>query len=868
MDVKSLPMEEQRLAQGIVQLCQWVREAKAFSRSLAKGNIDVNPPGAENELASELKNMQGNLRHLTWQVEQIAKGDYNQKVNFMGVFSDAFNRMTQQLRERTQILAFQDVQTHAHNRRFGMELLQKLCTQEERFSLAFVDIDHLRYCNDHFGHDEGDSYIVRVSEALQLIPVKKSICRMGGDEFFAILNTDKEEAGAYLNEARKKIMENTIGDAGEVAESFSYGIADNYNRQVPLQQLLDDADDELRKFRISRKKEMAKLTNDKEELHELKKFEFIKQASPLDKWDYEAELQKILQEAAQVKESMELFYQNLPMGAIHAHFSAENDTHQIWIQDFNEHMHEMLEYTKEELENLLKENPYGYIYPDDLTGLNRELQMALSRQYVSEFWYKLRFVRKDGTIGWAHMSCSLLSSEEIMDVYLLFTDISTEINMLEESRKAQNTIAILQKDSLTGLINKEAFYRMTEAVLRKDIDNKFDIAVVDVERFKLINDVYGIEAGDRLLCFIAKTLKETKTAVQKLVARADADHFFMLIKRGDDSLELIEQELNNCLQDYPLDMRISMKFGIYHVSDRNIPVQNMCDRAVLAADSIKGNFNQFVAYYDESIRQHLLMEQRIIDGMAEALKDETFQIYLQPKIQLSTEKLVGAEALVRWMHPQYGYMTPGEFLPVFEKNGFITKLDLYVWEKTCAILQEWKKSPLKNVPISVNVSRKDIYNENLPHLFLELIEKYGLEAKDLHLEITESAYTEDSKQLVHVVEHLKEEGFIIEMDDFGSGYSSLNILAELPIDILKLDMQLIQNKDNNVKKTYIMETIVELAKKMNLRVIAEGVENKSQVDLLRAMECDDAQGYYYSRPIPYQAFMDMFEIDAEKETIK
>ena len=240
--------------------------------------------------------------------------------------------------------------------------------------------------------------------------------------------------------------------------------------------------------------------------------------------------------------------------------------------------------------------------------------------------------------------------------------------------------------------------------------------------------------------------------------------------------------------------------------------------------------------------------------MVRALREEQFDVYFQPKYNLVTGEMAGAEALVRWYHPVKGFMSPAEFIPIFEKNGFITELDMYVWNKSCEYIAKWQRKYGKLVSLSVNVSRKDIYKQNLPEILENIVRKKGLTPEILHLEITESAYTENPEQLILIVEQLKKAGFIIEMDDFGSGYSSLNMLAELPIDILKLDMKFLQNKGEQSKNENIMSSIVALAKKINLYVIAEGVEKEKHISMLKSMKCDMVQGYYYAKPMPAEEF--------------
>lgn len=341
-------------------------------------------------------------------------------------------------------------------------------------------------------------------------------------------------------------------------------------------------------------------------------------------------------------------------------------------------------------------------------------------------------------------------------------------------------------------------------------------------------------------------------------SRFHGDTFYALIP-GKIPLEEFSAGVNSSearLGEYPLNMQILIKLGVYQVEPGDdTPIALMCDRAKLAADTAKGQYRSSCTYYDDSIRRRLLREQKITDMMNEALRAGQFEIYFQPKYDLRSECLVGGESLIRWNHPELGFLSPGEFIPLFERNGFITELDLYVWDKTCEKIAGWIAARQEYVPVSVNVSRKDIYRPDLPKILGEIVKKHGLNPGQLHLEITETAYTENPEQLIRVVNELKQSGFIIEMDDFGSGYSSLNMLSELPVDILKLDMRFIQKETARDNKRSILSFIISLAKWMNLLVVAEGVETREQIEILRDLECTYVQGYYYAKPMPEQEFL-------------
>lgn len=421
-------------------------------------------------------------------------------------------------------------------------------------------------------------------------------------------------------------------------------------------------------------------------------------------------------------------------------------------------------------------------------------------------------------------------------------------------KKNETVIGIMERDTLTGLYSKEGFCHRIEEVLRQRQETVYQIIALDIEHFKLFNDTYGVEEGDKLLKYLAHKILEKMTGCRAVCARVYADQFLIFGQGKESHITALTDALNQDMECYPLDMKVHVKTGVYEVRDTSISVNSMCDRAFIAVKAAKGRYEQDVAYYDDSIREKLLLEQQIGDEMVQALRQEQFEVYFQPKYNLTTGDMVGAEALVRWQHPEKGFMSPADFIPIFEKNGFITELDMYVWEKCCRFIADWKEKYHTALPISVNVSRKDIYKQNLPEILKNLVNRYGVSPKLLHLEITETVYTENPEQLLIVVEQLKKDGFIIEMDDFGSGYSSLNMLAELPIDVLKLDMKFLQNKGEQRKNENIMSSIVELAKKINLYVIAEGVELERQIEMLKAMKCDMVQGYYYAKPMPAVLF--------------
>ena len=414
-------------------------------------------------------------------------------------------------------------------------------------------------------------------------------------------------------------------------------------------------------------------------------------------------------------------------------------------------------------------------------------------------------------------------------------------------------------DELTGLYSRTYFYRKVRERLDGNPDKNYMILCSNLENFKLYNDTFGRKAGDQLLMESA-VIFQKRVGADAICCRYNADRFICLIDKEVEKLG--RQKFTDARKNKRSELteNISVKLGIYEITDRSISVEQMCDRALLAVDSIKGLYHQYLAVYDDTLREKLLREKEITDIMETALKQEQFVVYFQPKYSLHDNYMVGAEALVRWIHPQWGFMAPDQFIPLFERNGFIHNLDLYVWEKVCQKLHEWKQKGYPWIPVSVNVSRADIFQARLVDIFCGLVKKYEIDPAHLHLEITESVYTECLDQIIRTVDELRKQGFIIEMDDFGSGYSSLSLLSCLSIDILKLDMDFIRNELAKPVEQSILNDVINMAHRMHLNVVAEGVETNDQKKRLKVLGCDYAQGYFFAKPMPDREFENLLKM--------
>ncbi len=413
-------------------------------------------------------------------------------------------------------------------------------------------------------------------------------------------------------------------------------------------------------------------------------------------------------------------------------------------------------------------------------------------------------------------------------------------------------------DALTGLYKQQGFYRRVREILKANPNKKFHLLRFDVDNFKLLNDTLGFEAGDRMLRDLGAALRRRMSRLgdEVVFARLEADHFVSFRSQDGPSPEMLMREIEKWMKDYPINYTLSSHMGVFRVHDHETDVSAMCDRALLALKKVKRSFSRRIGYYDESMRSKLMGEQEMSSEMGDALVSGQFEVYFQPQYNYESGALIGAEALVRWNHPTKGVIMPSAFIPLFEENGFITKLDEYIWDRSCAYMRRWMDEPDKYapVPVSVNISRIDIYNSRLPQTLPSILEKHGVPTEMFKLEITETAYMQNPEQLIRTVKELRQEGFTVEMDDFGSGYSSLNMLKDVPVDTLKLDMKFLVHCEDDERAGNILSSVIRMADGLKIPVIAEGVENKHQADYLKSLGCVCMQGYHFARPMPAGEF--------------
>ncbi len=408
-------------------------------------------------------------------------------------------------------------------------------------------------------------------------------------------------------------------------------------------------------------------------------------------------------------------------------------------------------------------------------------------------------------------------------------------------------------DRFDGIYSKEFFYKKVKEYIDSNPDAEYNIICSDIEDFKIFKSHFGRDESKRILKEAACLMLNMSGDVG-ICGRYEEDCFVCLQKREGDSsdrLKFFEKLHHECQDRFGT---ASVKWGIYEIKDPSVDVEMMCDYAKLAVNHIKGQYDRYMAVYDESMLSKKLREQNITNALDAALGEEQMTVYYQPKYDLQNGELVGVEALARWTHPELGNISPGEFIPLFEKNGSIYRIDQYIWEHVCAKLGYWRDKGYSLVPVSVNISRADLYILNLIDVFEKLTEKYSIDPACLQLEITESAYTQNPGKIIDTVKELWKRKFTIAMDDFGSGYSSLNMFSQMKTDILKLDMKFVQSETQKDEKLSILNDIINMAHRMGMKVVAEGIERKEQAERLKNAGCDYAQGYFFSKPMPSDEF--------------
>ena len=431
-----------------------------------------------------------------------------------------------------------------------------------------------------------------------------------------------------------------------------------------------------------------------------------------------------------------------------------------------------------------------------------------------------------------------------------------------ERRSQQELERVFYTDHLTALPNQAAFEISAAEKLRSAAPGAYLMIYLDLNNFKFVNDSYGYNAGDKLLLSFSATLKRFCSS-NEICAHLHADHFAILLKKREHVIEDLQTAVLASIEserELNLSDILTCSYGVYTIPDPDASIASCISKASVALKEGRSS-QRTVTYYDQYLLDKITNENKMTRWMHQGLSEKEFQIYLQPKVNLERSEVTGAEILVRWNSEPFGFLPPAEFIPLFEKNGFIVDLDFYVLEATCQILkQSLKISPERAVVLSVNVSRVTLFQNDFIKRFVQMSERYGVPPKYLEIEITENVFIFDANTVEQILSQLRSYGFSISMDDFGSGYSSLNLLRELPIDVLKIDRIFLQESIRVEKAYAIIKSVVEMAHSLNMVVVCEGVETLEHAEFLKTIHCTVGQGYYFSKPIPLSAFQEKYSL--------
>ena len=432
--------------------------------------------------------------------------------------------------------------------------------------------------------------------------------------------------------------------------------------------------------------------------------------------------------------------------------------------------------------------------------------------------------------------------------------IVARVDRIIELSEGRKLISAAEHDRLTLLYSRNFFFEYAQRLYENSPELHLDAIVLNIEQFHTINAVNGRDFGDDVLRVIGNEIRGFLAETEGIACRNEADRFDIYCVQQPD-YPALQKRFQRKVNSISPSVNIHLRMGISPWQAGVDPVL-MFDRAKAACNLSRGNYQNTPMIYDEDMRRRELLNRRLLNELQVAIAERQFAVYYQPKYDIQSEppKLSSAEALIRWKHPELGMIPPGDFVPLFESHGLIGVVDTFVWQEVAQQIANWHWQFGIKLPVSVNLSRTDVFDPTLVDRLIRLIRDNGLDFEDMKLEVTESAYTDKANDLLNVVRRLRKQGFEIEMDDFGSGYSSLNMLSDMPIDVLKMDMKFVRNIENSETDMRLIKLILDIARYLRLKVVAEGVETEGQMRLLKDAGCDLVQGYYFSRPLPAEEF--------------
>ena len=758
-----------------------------------------------------------------------------------------------------------DTLTGLLNRTAFISCIEQLFAANEpmtHHALIMIDLDNFKLINDTFGHQAGDQFLIDIASDLKLmLRADDLVCRLGGDEFIICLKNIVLDTVVLERRAQHicQILKHSFDM--DITVTGSIGVAIYPGDGLTFEELYHKAD-----IALYRAKHLGK-----------NRYVFYS-ADFEDNWlPGGANFETLAEPATESSLPMQAFN----MAARRTLLVVDDvEINRVILSEFFKDDYDIIEaFDGQRALDILTESGSAIsavLLDIMMPGMNgiQVLEIMAEDSFLSNI--PVIVTSAEDEIEFSLKAIELGAVDYVskpIDSRLINVRVRNAITRREiEDLRSQNRILSFQQEEeakhrdhfrylaeyhqLTGIYNTSVFEQRVNEFFALDPQREYAIVQFDINRFRVINDMFGHDQGDNLLKYVADCLK-LRVGAEGVYCHMNTDNFGVCVGAGEGNVERFFGLLESDFKSYNLVFEIMASYGVYITDGAStISVGAMLDRAAIAKRTIKGNYITRMAYYDETMRRTMLAEQDIVSQMGIALAQGQFVLYLQPKCRLDSGDIVGAEVLVRWNHPEKGIRLPGEFIPVFEKSGFIMQLDAYVWEETCHLIRRWLDNTLQPCPISVsaNISRISLYNPNLCRILVDLVAKYDIPRGMLELEITESAYSDNPQLLAEVIHELQENGFTVQMDDFGSGYSSLNMLKDIPVDILKLDMNFLAQNDQSGRAGNILTSVVRMARWLNLPVIAEGVETDAQAQFLRSIGCANAQGYHFYRPMPVSDF--------------
>ena len=507
---------------------------------------------------------------------------------------------------------------------------------------------------------------------------------------------------------------------------------------------------------------------------------------------------------------------------------------------------------EEPLSTAIKRTCEKMVHPDDQKKFLEfmDLDSVLERLSQSNGFVSTMVREKNSRGLWDEVTITLFQGEQTFDG----TDIVIAFFSINSKSQILNVPSDSEKNQLTGLLKKGSFIEAAKDFLAEQ-HNEVCLISMDVEHFRFFNKWYSRWQGDRLLKNIAYFLHEVERLFDCVAGYGGGDDFYIIMDKHPSTLDYLVNGLNRLISSFDGIEGFKIAFGGYTFGSQTEEILDAIDFADTATKARLEKMDGTICWFSPQMIKEIEHDLQIIPEIKRGLEEDEFTFFLQPKCSIKDNKIVGAEALVRWKNKLRGLVSPGEFIPVLEKNCMIAKVDMYIWEKVCKTIRAWIDSGVTPVPVSINVSRIDIFSINVPQVFSSLVEKYKIDPKFIEIEITESAFIDDIKILRTVIQCLRNKGFMILIDDFGSGYSSLNMLKDVQADVLKMDIKFFDlNTTNYDKGISIIKSVIDLSHNMKVPVIAEGVETKNQIDILKELGLNYVQGFYYYRPIPIEDY--------------